>query len=108
MIIVARRTGSKPLGTAGVVALGAVAGAMLAAYVQQPAGWGAAAGAVVGWLVACARYPWKPCLRCGGGQTDRDGERNYRVRRECWRCDGDRYPRGGTRVLRAFGYQPRE
>lgn len=61
-----------------------------------------------GYLIWCAVYPFKQCPRCEGATKAGDGRGNYRVRRECWRCDGDRYPRGGTRVLRAFGYQPRE
>ena len=103
----AKRTGSKPLGTPGIIALGAVAGLMLAVYAGLPGGWGALGGGVLAYLVACVRFPWKLCPRCAGGSTDRDADANYRVRRECWRCHGDRYPRVGTRVLRVFGFSPR-
>lgn len=104
---VAKRTGSKPVGTSGTVALGAVAGLLIAAYVAWPAGWAALAGAVLAYLGACARYPWRPCPRCGGGSTDRSGDGAYRVRRTCWVCGGERWPRPGTRVLRLLGYRPR-
>ena len=62
---------------------------------------------VVGYLLWCAAYPWKACPRCTGKSTAGDRKGNYRVRRSCWRCRGERYPRVGTRLLRAFGFRPR-
>lgn len=103
----ADRTGSKSLGTSGSVALGAVAGLMLAAYVGLPGGWGALAGGVLAYLVVCGRFPWRPCPKCGGGSTNRDTEQNYRVKRTCWVCRGQRWPRPGTRLLMVFGHSPR-
>lgn len=62
---------------------------------------------LVGYLLWCAVYPFKQCPRCAGKTRAGDGRGNYRVRRECWRCHGERYPRIGTRLLMAFGYSPR-
>ena len=89
--------------------------ALLSDKVLQPSGQGRPGGTllllavvlVAGYLLWCAAYPWKACPRCAGKSTAGDRKGNYRVRRSCWRCRGERYPRVGTRLLRAFGFRPR-
>lgn len=118
----AKRTGSKPLGTAGIVALGAVAGLVLAAWLWpagpaepgrpaagagEAAAWMAFAGGVIGFLWMLRRRPWKDCPRLDKHSVDREG-RTFGVRPDCWVCGGDnRYPRIPTRLLMLFGWQPR-
>lgn len=119
----AKKTKSKPLGTAGMVAIGAVVGLVVAvqwraglalaeqdAYESLPR-LGAAAGAVLTYLVLCWKRPWIPCWRKKCGTPNKEPGRRrapFGVRRDCWLCGGrKKWLRPGARVLAVFGFRPR-
>ena len=99
----AKQTKGEPLGTAGWITLGGVAGLLLAGGAQQTPLVGAAVGAVLAYLWLCWRRPWIPCWRkisrsisgTGGKKSSpglRPGEGNRQPKRsEGW------WWRGGVR-----------
>lgn len=64
-----------------------------------------AASITAAWLIDCARYPKRDCLRCKGAGGRKRAFWCFTTVRRCRRCDGaGSRPRLGARILtRAFG-----
>jgi hypothetical protein len=64
-----------------------------------------AAVLAIAWLIDCARYPKRDCLRCKGGGKFKRGFLWFVTSRECNSCEGaGRKIRFGTKLLiRTFG-----
>ncbi len=90
----------------GQAVVGAFVGAVAALAIQAPGGLGLILGAVAPLLWDLRKRPWKQCPRCGGNKLARAGK-TYGVKRECWRCHNQRYPRIWSRPLIALGWRPR-
>jgi hypothetical protein len=90
---------------AGTLAVGAVLGALFAAWAHWPADTVAvcaAVGAVVVYTLSCARYPYARCPLpwCRSRLTRGDGHGHFRKRRPCvLHPDGGEYVRLGARLL---------
>lgn len=59
-----------------------------------------AVAAVLVYLASCWVWPFRKCWRCGGDDRAGDGRGNYRRKRACFICKGERdHPRIGARLL---------
>lgn len=90
----------------GQAVVGGLAGVLAAGWAQMPAQAGLILGALAPLLWDLRRRPWKHCPRCRGNTLARAGV-TYGVKRECWRCHNQRYPRIWSRPLIALGWRPR-
>lgn len=90
----------------GQVVVGGFIGVVAAMAAQAPGQLGLVLGALTPLVWDLRKRPWKVCPRCGEATRTRAGK-TYGVRRECWRCHGQPYPRIWSRLLIWLGWRPR-